>query len=158
MKTTWAYYWVALFVATQGGGAATGGNTDFGDAPDGPYPTLLSSNGARHRITDLFLGQRVDSEADGQPNLNARRDDLSNGLNDEDGIHFGPLVSGELATVTIISSGKGFINAWIDFNRDGIWGPQEKILSQQAVSAGSNTFAIPCRASCRVGFTLRGSG
>ena len=37
-------------------------NTDFGDAPDPGYPTLVASGGASHEITGLFLGITVDAE------------------------------------------------------------------------------------------------
>lgn len=69
---------------------------DFGDAPDPTYPTTLKNNGARHRINpDVFLGVRVDAEADGQPNSGASGDDISptGGFDDEDGVVFDlPLV------------------------------------------------------------------
>src|SRR5205823_5695034 len=71
---------------------------DFGDAPDLPYPTLLASNGARHRIVPgFYLGAGVDFEPDGQPNGTATGDD-SNGSADEDGVIFStPLYAGQLA-------------------------------------------------------------
>ena len=48
-------------------------DTDFGDAPDPPYPTLFVNNGARHVISPrVYLGARVDGEFDGQPNATAR--------------------------------------------------------------------------------------
>ena len=56
--------------------------TDFGDAPDPTYPTLLASGGASHQITGLFLGAAVDGEPDGQPDATATGDDLNN--DDED--------------------------------------------------------------------------
>ncbi len=43
--------------------------SDFGDAPDPTYPTLTTSNGARHTIVaGIRMGPLVDSEQDGQPN------------------------------------------------------------------------------------------
>jgi hypothetical protein len=50
---------------------------DFGDAPDPTYPTLLAHDGARHTITGLTLGTRIDAEPDGQPNATATGDDAS---------------------------------------------------------------------------------
>ncbi|MGD9613313.1 MAG: GEVED domain-containing protein, partial [Kiritimatiellia bacterium] len=40
---------------------------DFGDAPDGPYPTLLASDGARHRTPSAYWlgGVAPDTEPDG---------------------------------------------------------------------------------------------
>lgn len=52
---------------------------DFGDAPDNPYPTLLSNDGARHKIySGIYLGSSIDVENDGQPNNDALGDDNNN--------------------------------------------------------------------------------
>src|SRR6266566_6824775 len=56
---------------------------DFGDAP-APYPTLVSSNGARHTATGPLLGTLRDTENDGFPHASALGDD-STGSDDEDG-------------------------------------------------------------------------
>jgi hypothetical protein len=59
-----------------------GAAIDFGDAPDDAvttrYPTLFANNGARHVISDtgLYLGSRVDGNADGLPVPPALGDDL----------------------------------------------------------------------------------
>jgi len=58
---------------------------DYGDLPDPSYPTLLTNNGARHRIFPGFMiGQHIDAELDGQPDLIAAGDDIA-GMDDEDG-------------------------------------------------------------------------
>lgn len=71
---------------------------DFGDLPDGPYPTLLASNGARHRTTTgLRLGDNVDAEGDGVPNASALGDDTAYVIgtaDDEDGVVRQPGVGG----------------------------------------------------------------
>ncbi len=64
---------------------------DWGDAPDKPYPTLASHNGAVHRIDpDVFLGRLVDGEADGQPTAASDGDDNHGPslTDDEDGVRF----------------------------------------------------------------------
>ena len=124
---------------------------DFGDAP-APYPTLLSSNGARHAaFSGLFLGSLIDPEAEGQPDANGAGDNLDGGLNDEDGVLFtSPLIPGQPATVEVTSSGHGFLNAWVDFNGDGDWGDSgEAIFVNQAVERGLNrlTFQVPAAAT-----------
>ncbi len=51
---------------------------DFGDLPDGPYATLLVSNGPNHETTspgNCFLGGAPDTETNGQPNATATGDD-----------------------------------------------------------------------------------
>lgn len=120
---------------------------DWGDAPDGPYPTVLVSNGARHRIVPgMFLGGQIDGEFDGQPDPAAQGDDANN-LNDEDGVNFYPMVQGSTGTVDISASVSGRIDAWVDFNADGIWGAAEKILSNALITPGITpsqyTFAVP---------------
>ncbi len=122
-------------------------NLDFGDAPDPSYPTLLASNGARHVLSDLYLGTLIDAESDGIVSDNCTGDDLT-GLDDEDGILFPslPFIQSSQSTVIVVSSGTGYLNAWIDFNRDGDWlDTGEKIFSDQPVTAGSQSllFLIP---------------
>jgi hypothetical protein len=114
---------------------------DFGDAPDGPYPTLLASNGARHTIvTGMFMGALIDGDLDGQPHPIALGDDLAN-LDDEDGVVFTtPLDPTRSATVDVTVSAVGMVDAWIDFNADGVWTPAEQILVSAPVGPGLNSF------------------
>ncbi len=127
---------------------------DWGDAPDGPYPTLAASTGAYHIISGPFMGALVDAERNGQPTVQADGDDLNGIPDDEDGIVFpGPLVRGNLATVLVdmvASPVSAKINAWIDFNGDGKWGvgmgSAEHILLDTGVTMGMTntlTFAVP---------------
>ncbi len=110
---------------------------DFGDAP-APYPTLLADNGAAHVATGPRLGTLRDAEANGQPNASATGDG-----NDEDGVMFGRLLNSvDLAgvNVTLQNASSAFVDAWIDFNRDGDWDdPGEKILDSIALIAGLQT-------------------
>lgn len=115
----------------------TNSGIDFGDAPS-VFPNLLAENGARHAINanGLFLGQGVTADADGQESSTASGDE-------DDGILFNPIIAGDAAsTVTIFSSGSGFIDAWIDFNHNDIWEANEQVLSSHAVVAGSNSVSI----------------
>ncbi|MBN1782251.1 T9SS type A sorting domain-containing protein [bacterium] len=122
----------------------TGGDYDFGDAPDPSYPTLLSSNGARHLLgSGLTLGSTVDAEPNGQPSAQADADNLS-GTNDEDGVQLPPLlVPGQPAAIHAQASGPGVLNAWIDFNNDGDWTDAgEHVIAALPVVAGVNTFTV----------------
>ncbi len=129
---------------------------DFGDAPEDPalgffYPTTLANNGARHIIDpSVYLGDLIDGEPDGQPTIRADGDDINN-LNDEDGVFFlSAITPGNLATVRIKASVDGFINAWIDFDKNGNWsGASDQIFNDQPVSAGWNilSFNVPNNAS-----------
>ena len=110
--------------------------TDFGDAPDS-YGSSINNNGARHDVGDgtLFLGENVLTEP------NAYADDGS-GVDDNDGIQFVTGVeAGKTAIVDITSSADGFINAWVDADKDGEFDVDEQVIVSEAVSAGSNIVA-----------------
>lgn len=114
---------------------------DFGDAPDGPYQTLLINDGARHaQPSALFLGNSVDAEIDGQPTANADGDD-NDGNDDEDGVTFvTPLVPGQPTQIDITASMPGMLDAWIDFDGNGTWAdPQDQIALSIPVNPGLNT-------------------
>jgi len=123
---------------------------DFGDAPERPYRTTLAANGARHVIVPGFhLGNvpgSIDPEPDGQPNAMATGDD-NDGNDDEDGVIFtSPLIPSRPATVDVIASADGLLDAWIDFYGDGSWGqPEDRIFAAQPLLAGVNqlTFMVP---------------
>ncbi len=118
---------------------------EFGDLPDGPYPTLLASNAAVHLIPDgsqVFLGTLLDAEPDGQPTAGADGDDNNpiSGPDDEDGVTFlQPFQPGQPAQIEIVASTDGYLNAWVDFDGDGIL---EQIASDQFLSAGTNTITV----------------
>ncbi|MBP6978645.1 MAG: hypothetical protein PHD61_10235 [Bacteroidales bacterium] len=131
--------------------ALSSGNLDFGDAPDGPYPTLLASNGARHTNNGIvYIGALIDSEVDGQPTANADGGDLAN-VDDEDGVIFtSPLIRGQMATLQITVPISCQLNAWMDFNQFNGWADLgEQIFLNQQLVAGSNalSFQVPATAS-----------
>ena len=110
--------------------------TDFGDAPDS-YGSSINNNGARHDVGDgtLFLGENVLTEP------NAYADDGS-GVDDNDGIQFVTGVeAGKTAIVDITSSADGFVNAWVDADKDGEFDADEQVIISEAVNAGSNIVA-----------------
>ena len=118
---------------------------DFGDAPDPDYPTLLGNDGARHIITPgIYLGAQIDADADGQPITTALGDD-DDGNDDDDGVYFPnlPLEQFSESVVKITASAPGYVNAWMDFNKDGDWDDaDEHILIDEPVTAGSNWLAF----------------
>jgi Ca2+-binding RTX toxin-like protein len=118
---------------------------DFGDAP-ATYGTILAGNGARHCLgSGLLLGKAVDAEKDGQPSAKAEGDDAGR-VDDEDGVTLPKsLIAGLRATASIVASGRGFLDAWIDFNRNGKFETDEQIAAALPVSPGENavTFAVP---------------
>ncbi len=127
---------------------------DFGDAPDNPYPTLLASNGARHRVGALFLGNAIDAEPDGQPNPPATGDDLNLAPDDEDGIRvIDPMVAGDTVRINVRSSGAGFLSAWIDYNRNGAWETTEQVFNCLPVVAGNQQFTTVIPATATAGWS-----
>ncbi|QDV83430.1 Calx-beta domain-containing protein [Planctomycetes bacterium TBK1r] len=127
---------------------------DFGDAPS-PFPVTLDDDGARHIAVGPHLGPNRDSEADGVNSALANADDLAN-QDDEDGVDFGGAV---FASTNVALTGSVEINlqnphstsnrldAWLDFNQDGIWSVGEQIFTDfdLGVVAGPQTidFAVP---------------
>ena len=129
---------------------------DYGDAPDPPYPTVNSTDGAYHVIDGkTYLGRSVDGEADGQPNAMATGDD-SAGVDDEDGVVFvSDLVPGQKATVEVTASVVGVLNAWIDFNGDGDWDEHgEQVFADTMLAAGVNTLTIDVPSDATLGQTF----
>lgn len=141
---------------------------DYGDAPemldiprlpgrpDPSYPTLRASDGARHRVEPgFFLGERVDTEWDGQPETNATGDDLA-GEADEDGVLFATrLRAGGVGRIQVVSSAEGRMDAWLDFDADGTWNqPREHIFDGRELHAGVNVLTFPIPADAALGPTF----
>jgi hypothetical protein len=126
---------------------------DFGDAPDPNYPTLLANDGARHLPNSkLYLGAGVDTEFDGSPSANAVGDDLNGNPDDEDGVVMpGALLPGTTATFTITASAAGKLDAWIDFDGDGIFEPSERIANSLNLTEGKNTISVSVPTTARLG-------
>ena len=126
---------------------ASSAQWDFGDAPTS-YGVTLVNNGARHTlVAGVYLGQGIDSEPDGQPGAAATADPL------DDGVSFvGTLMRNQSAHVTVTASTLGFVNGWLDLNRDGDWDdPGEQILGDQFVSPGENVLSFAVPADSRTG-------
>ncbi|MFC1569309.1 GEVED domain-containing protein [bacterium] len=114
---------------------------DFGDAPDPTYPTLLANSGASHSVSDdIYLGAGVDSEPDGQPNVNATGDDLND--DDEDGVLIPVLIAGQTVDIDVTAHGTGWLYSWIDFNGDGDWDDASEFCNIIPLTEGSNTLQV----------------
>jgi LruC domain-containing protein len=118
---------------------------DFGDAP-ASYGSLADDNGARHSTENnsIFMGSGVDAEFDSfQFPLS---DDLTDGNDDEDGVSFVTGVEADnSAILQLVASSIAFVNGWIDFDGNGVFGPDEKIIDAQPVIQGNNTisYSVP---------------
>jgi len=72
---------------------------------------------------------------------------LARNGDDEDGVTFGKIFAPGQAVVTettisVVASGPGLVDAWIDLNGNGQFDPEEQILTSQPVVAGLNEFLI----------------
>ncbi len=107
----------APFIGGSQDGCPTTLTYDFGDLPDS-YSVNLLENGARHEIGNLFLGNDVDDETDGQPTIGADGDAVG-----DDGIVTDPATwSSDVpngGSFMTYASGDGCLNGWIDWNEDG---------------------------------------
>ena len=117
---------------------------DFGSAPDS-YGTSMDNNGARHEVSNnIFLGESVDTEVDAY--IFPLSDAITDQQDDVDGIHF---VSGiEVGYNTIIqvkSSSPAYLNAWCDWNQNGQFDADEKIIDDELLTTGQNSllFNVP---------------
>jgi hypothetical protein len=90
--------------------------TDFGDWSG----IADASNGAS---ANLRLGATVDTEFASTRNATATGDDTT-GSDDEDGVTFPSLIAGGSftvpVTITNITGTAAFLNAWVDFNNNGV--------------------------------------
>ena len=134
---------------------------DWGDAPDGPYPTLSINMGANHMIIPgMYLGNSVDGEQDGQPDPQAFGDDLDIMYpppnDDEDGVTLkSALIPGQSAIIDVVASQTGFLSAWIDFNQVNSWNdPGEQVLIDFLLNPGLNTITFPVPAGVQIGNTF----
>ncbi|MCS7469113.1 GEVED domain-containing protein [Stieleria sp. ICT_E10.1] len=120
---------------------------DFGDAP-ASYGTLIDNDGAVHIAVGPRLGAHRDSEDDGFPSVDADGDDVDGSTDDEDGVLFGTLKLGQTmagVNIDLQGSGEARIDAWIDFDADGVWDASEKLLDSASVTSGLQTlnFSVP---------------
>ena len=141
---------------------------DYGDAPDvaagtttGDYNTTVLDNGPYHLLgvkNAPWLGACVDADNGFNQNPQATGDDLTTSAttfgtcavpgDDEDGVTFtGPFVPGSAGSFTVTAGGGSacILNAWVDWNRDGIFGnsPGEQIATDLSVPLGPPTVLSP---------------
>lgn len=116
-------------------------DVDYGDAPDS-YGTFLESNGARHAVegSTLYLGDGVDGEPQAYA---APLSDDTTGEDDEDGVTFiTELTAGEVALIQVRAVGSGYLSGWIDYNRNGRFDANEKVLDSILLTTGTSVQSI----------------
>jgi len=132
---------------------------DLGDLPASYQNTTLANDGARHIVGNLYLGNAVDADGDGQESDDTTGDDMYDGTDDEDGVVRtsgvkwsvgSPPNNGGSVDVTVNGcSGTCYLNGWInwntgtdtDFNDTG-----EQIFTDRAITTNGTqtlTFSIP---------------
>jgi uncharacterized repeat protein (TIGR01451 family) len=125
---------------------------DYGDAPDTfgtkfNGATTATTGGARHqRDGKLYLGSGVTGESDGQPSTTATLDNSDDGvtLSPALGPNYSTLIQAGISnTVDVVASGTGYLNAWVDYNENGVFDAGEQIFTNQPVIAGKNTLTFP---------------
>jgi SdrD B-like domain/GEVED domain len=108
---------------------------EYGDAPNS-YKTTNAASGAKHLLVDgLKLGTLIDGDADAHspalPGANAQGDDVSDGLDDEDGVAFFEPINtlNQTYSISIKATNSTAVAAkmvgWIDFNRNGTFEASE---------------------------------
>lgn len=148
MKTMLLSFVVLLVIVLLSSNLLAQQGADWGDAPDS-YGTTASASGAYHPAANVWMGTPPDIEPDGQPTSGADGDD-NTGQDDEDGVTLpAVLIAGESASVTIHGGDYGgFVHAWIDFDRNGVFDSGDQIFSDLLVTGGNNsqTFNVPSTA------------
>jgi uncharacterized repeat protein (TIGR01451 family) len=126
---------------------------DYGDAPQDlssidaslnpAYPTLLANSGARHTMDGVhYLGTGVTGDTNGQPTINADGDAQDDGVTFPTTGSTSILSVGQSNSITVNASTTGVLNAWIDWNQNGLWEASEQIATNQAMSAGNNSITV----------------
>ena len=117
-------------------GSIMGAGTDFGSAAS-PYTSSMVDGGAFHTAYGPRLGSRRTVETD------------ANLLDDDnDGVTFGPVVVGQseaAVNVVLHNADSATLDAWIDFNRDGVWDAGEKVFDGRTINQPLQTlnYALP---------------
>ena len=112
--------------------------SDYGDAPTS-YATLLDDNGPRHvLVPEFFLGAGATPDDDGQPNPNAASD------GQDDGVDFPDILERDAVNpITVLASGNGFLDGWIDLNQNGNWNDAgEQVFTSEPLVDGVNALSV----------------
>ena len=134
---------------------------DYGDAPSsyGSMCYYINDNNPTR------LGNSVDGESSANTSGDAQGDD-NDGIDDEDGVTFANpsgLTAGASESVTVSWSSNdndSYISGWIDFNNNGTFDADEKVIDDfkqgafNNTSTGSETFVfdVPADAVCGLTF------
>lgn len=122
---------------------------DYGDAPNS-YQTTLDNNGARHSLGSNYLGTRIDAEHSA---LVYPASDETIG-NDDDGVVFiTPLIASMGGLLQVTTTGGGYVNIWVDFDQDGVFADDEKLVDDHFMYNTSEVFLVDVPFSAVSGYT-----
>lgn len=125
---------------------------DFGDAPDS-YGTTMANNGARHGLSDnnlFYLGDYVDGESDAF--VAPLSDDSAGDVKNDDGIQFATnIIESSNAIIVAKASTTGYLNAWIDLDKNGKFDGNDQVLKDVKIAAGKQYVYIPIPAGVTAG-------
>ncbi|MBN9689774.1 MAG: right-handed parallel beta-helix repeat-containing protein [Verrucomicrobia bacterium] len=110
---------------------------DRGDAPES-YGTSAASGGPTHRAVPGFqLGLHVSADATAAPGVGADADA-------DDGVFFpDPFVPGWPAMVEVLIPAQGYLDAWLDADRNGSFEHPAESLAQLLPMPPANGFSLP---------------
>jgi hypothetical protein len=113
---------------------------EYGRAP-APYPSSWASNGARHLVVPEFQLGRTN-----MPSIDARTNSVG-----DDGVTFlTALCPGQRASLEIVASATGYLNAWIDYGARGSWADLlDQVFTNTPLAAGTNVldYIVPAGAA-----------
>jgi hypothetical protein len=124
----------------------------FGTAPAEHYPVLMESDGARHVLHHtmeqhrLLLGNGIDASALFVRNQRHDRTVPKSEALQNDGVAFlTSVIANQQSAVSVTANATGYLYAWIDYNRDGIWTDDERIIENEPIQSGQNIldFNVP---------------
>jgi len=132
----------------------------FGTAPDDKYPVRMETDGARHvqpvLLTErkLLLGTGLDQS------LLTVRNNLRHGVITQKtavtgyGVEFlNDIRAEQEGRIKVTTTDQGYLHAWIDFNKDGIWSTTEKVVNGQRLNQGETTLSFMVPNTVRSGVT-----
>jgi len=87
---------------------------------------------------DLYLGAAVDGESDAA--AYPLSDDENSKLDDDDGVNFATSIVGGRNTIAVVEASKpGYLNAWIDRDRNGTFDSDEQVSYNNYVRGGKQS-------------------
>jgi len=104
----------------------------------GQHGTSLAADGARHMmlgVDPLRMGKLVDGESDAYA---FPLTDSGKGADEDGAVFVTSIVEQQSARASVKASASGYLNVWLDANRNGVFDVNEQLVTDQLVQEGSN--------------------